>query len=382
MQSIDTENDELFDNKTACFFTKEYHLVANDLFETLSLPAKNLDQLQQQITQSFNKLKHESGAKPILIGAIPFDTSQPSSLNIYRQHTKNTARFDTEIAKLKPLEVRNKKQVVEYSYFTKMIETALDHFSQQRLDKIVISQVADFELLNQKKATDLAMTLSVQNPFAYSFVVPVDQGRYLFGASPELLLAKENLNVRSNPLAGSRPRSEDKEVNECLEEELRNSDKDLYEHKIVVDSILKNLTPWCHQLNYSKQPEILKTPTMLHLSSVFQGTLKNNQNQNDALSIALALHPTPAICGSPTHLAKDFILAHEGYDREYYAGLVGWMDAEGNGEWVVTIRCGLLNKSSIRLYAGAGIVAGSDADLEWNETEAKMQTMLNTLSGN
>lgn len=71
MQSIDTENDELFDNKTACFFTKEYHLVANDLFETLSLPAKNLDQLQQQITQSFNKLKHESGAKPILIGAIP-----------------------------------------------------------------------------------------------------------------------------------------------------------------------------------------------------------------------------------------------------------------------------------------------------------------------
>lgn len=120
-----------------------------------------------------------------------------------------------------------------------MIETALNHFSQQRLDKIVISQVADFELLNQKKATDLAMTLSVQNPFAYSFVVPVDQGRYLFGASPELLLAKENLNVRSNPLAGSRPRSEDKEVNECLEEELRNSDKDLYEHKIVVDSILK-----------------------------------------------------------------------------------------------------------------------------------------------
>lgn len=82
------------------------------------------------------------------------------------------------------------------------------------------------------------------------------------------------------------------------------------------------------------------------------------------------------MCGTPTQLAKDFILQHEGYERGYYTGLVGWMDAEGNGEWVVTIRCGLLNDKKLRLYAGAGIVEGSDPESEWRETEDKMKTIL------
>ena len=106
--------------------------------------------------------------------------------------------------------------------------------------------------------------------------------------------------------------------------------------------------------------------------------MKNEQT--NALALALSLHPTPAICGSPTLLSKHFILEHEGYDRNYFAGLVGWMDADGNGEWAVTIRCGLLSERNLRLYAGAGIVKGSEAELEWNETEAKMQTLLKTLN--
>lgn len=378
MQSIDIKKDELFDNKTACFFTKEYHLIAKDLFETISIPADNLAQLKQYIHEAFDSLKNQAGSNPILMGAIPFDTSQPSSLNIYSQHTKSPV-CHSDFLKLHPFEVGQKKQIIQYEYFKGLIENALDRFSNKELDKIVLSQVADFELFKYQNINDLVMTLSTQNPLAYSFVVPVNHGRYLFGASPELLISKQGHQIHSNPLAGSRPRNQDPILNQQSIDELQHSVKDLYEHRIVVESILEHLSPWCSQLNYSKQPDILHTPTMLHLSSTFEGTLKDDKKA-DALSVALSLHPTPAICGSPTQLAKEFILKHEGYDREYYAGLVGWMDAEGNGEWVVTIRCGLLDQKNIRLYAGAGIVEGSDADSEWHETEAKMQTMLNTLS--
>lgn len=119
---------------------------------------------------------------------------------------------------------------------------------------------------------------------------------------------------------------------------------------------------------------------MLHLSSIFTGQLR--QGAADALNLALDLHPTPAVCGTPTDLAKNFIIENENYDRHYYTGLVGWMDSKGNGEWVVTIRCGLLFDNRMTLYAGAGIVKGSDADAEWHETESKLQTILGAFSAN
>ena len=375
MQGKDKQHSMLFEDKTACFFTKDYQLTAQNLAETISLPAIDIDRLNHQVMTCFSQLQKEEGTTPILIGAIPFDTSKPSSLNIYREYTQQETNIKQPLKQ--PLEIKNKKQLVEYAYFDQAIQHALEQFSQEKLSKIVLSQAADFELLNQHTADDLAFHLAAQNPTAYSFVVPVDQGRYLLGASPELLMAKHQDTVCSNPLAGSRPRSTDLKTNITHENELKTSKKDLHEHQIVVDCILKNLQPLCTSLQYSKTPEILTTPTMLHLSSMFKGQVKDTRS--NALSLALALHPTPAICGAPTKLAKDFILKHEGYDREYYAGLVGWMDAQGNGEWVVTIRCGLLDGTNIRLYAGAGIVEGSEAMLEWNETEAKMQTMLKAL---
>lgn len=378
MQSINKQQGEFFDKKTSCFFTKDYHLFAHDLVETISLPAIDQTTLNQKIQECFTHLVDQEETNPILVGAIPFDTTKPSSLNFYRQHRKQNSTFVDSADILSPLQLKNKKQVIESQHFGKAVESAIEAFSNGSLEKIVLSQAVDFELLDSQKPADLATTLSAQNPYAYTFVVPVDQDSYLLGASPELLISKRNEAIRSNPLAGSRPRSKDAAVNDLRTSELQASTKDLYEHQIVVDNILQNLDPLCQELKVSKQPEILETTTMLHLSSVFQGTLKD-QDLN-ALNVALSLHPTPAVCGSPTNLAKQFILQHEGYDREYYAGLVGWMDAHGNGEWVVTIRCGLLSGQSIRLYAGAGIVMGSDAEMEWNETEAKMQTMLKTLN--
>ena len=380
--SIDAAITTHIDQNSSCFFTQKYHLLATDLVETINLPAVDFTVLNEKIQLLFQKLKQVPDANPILIGAIPFDTTQPSCLNIYGQHQKQDQLEIAMNAEPISLKIAQRNALVEADVFAKSIDSAKQHFSNKTLEKIVLSQAVDFNLHHPHDPYVLAATLAKKNPHAYSFVVPVENQAFLLGASPELLLAKHGQHVRSNPLAGSRPLSQDAEVNQSHIDDLYASSKDLHEHQIVVDSVFQHLRPFCEYLKVSPRPEILSTTTMLHLSTVFDGRL--DATDLNALQIALALHPTPAICGSPTQLAKDFILENEGYDRHYYAGLVGWMDAEGNGEWVVTIRCGLLENhqqpQNIRLYAGAGIVTGSDATSEWNETEAKMQTLLKTLN--
>lgn len=376
--SIDYTIEPDIDLNSACFLTQDYQLLATDLAEVVKLAASDYEKLSKTIEDSFQKLKTDPNAHPILVGAIPFDTTQPSSLNIYRHHRKQKQLAISSKHNHSSLHISTKRPLVQRQNFDHTIDAAIDQFNDHQLEKVVLSQAIDFELSQSQNPFDLADTLARKNPHAFSFVIPVEDQAYLLGASPELLISKNQQAVRSNPLAGSRPLSEDESINQLRIDELYASEKDLHEHQIVVDSVLENLKPFCENLNVSENPEILKTTTMLHLSTVFDGQLKS-KNCN-ALKLALSLHPTPAICGSPTHLAKDFILKNEGYDRHYFAGLVGWMDAEGNGEWAVTIRCGLLKEKKIRLYAGAGVVMGSEAELEWNETEAKMQTLLKTLN--
>ncbi|MDQ8936227.1 isochorismate synthase [Acinetobacter rudis] len=369
------------DAKPSCFLTENHHIYATDLEERVYLSTDDQEILSKTIRDIFLKLKQSQHADPILIGVIPFDTTKPATLNFYRHYRKiEKTTFDDQqyISHYPCIEFHQQQRLVQQTHFNQMIDLALQQFASHHLQKVVLSQAIDFELVKPENPFALGMILAQKNPQAFSFVVPVEGGAHLLGASPELLISKQGKSIRSNPLAGSRPISHDGGVNQHRVHELYHSAKDLYEHRIVVDSVLSNLRPYCTQLKFSDPPEIIKTSTMLHLSTVFEGQLKSEQA--NALQLALALHPTPAICGSPTALAKDFILKNEGYDRHYYTGLVGWMDSNGNGEWVVTIRCGLLSEKRIRLYAGAGIVTGSEAELEWNETEAKMQTILKTLN--
>lgn len=376
-----TSHWEQEDIEASHFLTKNYHIYASGRFETIRLPAVDQQQLLDLINTTFHRIAQDNDSNPVVIGAIPFDTTQRSMLHFYRQHQKqNTASFTQfkHQQQYPSFKLHSQKGLVSKQQFAKAIDQALVQFDQNNLEKIVLSQAVDFELSHQQSPYDLVHTLADQNKHAFSFVIPVEDNAHLLGVSPELLISKQGHIVKSNPLAGSRPLSEDNRINQKHIDDLYASKKDLHEHQIVVDSVFENLKPFCEKLSVSEQPEILKTTTMLHLSTVFEGQLKNAQT--NALALALSLHPTPAICGSPTQLSKKFILEHEGYDRHYFAGLVGWMDAEGNGEWAVTIRCGLLSERNLRLYAGAGIVKGSEAEFEWNETEAKMQTLLKALN--
>lgn len=201
--------------------------------------------------------------------------------------------------------------------------------------------------------------------------------RTLIGASPELLISRRGTTIIANPLAGSEPRSADAQIDQARAEQLLESAKDRREHALVIEAVVEALRPFCRELRVPSEPSLINTPTMWHLSTLIEGELSDETTSS--IDLALALHPTPAVCGYPRHAARKAIAEIEAYDRGLFTGMVGWCDDSGDGEWVVTIRCAEVASHSIRLYAGAGVIAGSSPEKELAETGAKFNTMLNAL---
>lgn len=203
-------------------------------------------------------------------------------------------------------------------------------------------------------------------------------GRTLIGSSPEVLVRKQGNIVSCHPLAGSAPRDprpdRDREIGHALTE----STKDRREHAFVVDAIRESLAPFCRLLEIPDEPSLTHTPQLWHLGTPIRGELR--ERTTTALDLALALHPTPAVCGTPTELAFDTIEELEG-TRGFYAGAVGWCAADGDGEWMVAIRCAEVgaDRRHVTAYAGGGIVAESDPHAELRETVTKFGTVLSAL---
>lgn len=204
-------------------------------------------------------------------------------------------------------------------------------------------------------------------------------GRALIGATPELLAAKDGAAITSHPLAGSARRQADPAADRAAREALAASDKDRREHAIVVEYILDRLAPLCRDLGCPEGTAITATATMWHLGTRIAGTLRDPSMPS--VLLASMLHPTPAVCGLPCGRAASVIAQLEPVDRQFYAGAVGWcdMDRQGDGAWFVAIRCADICGPHARLFAGAGIVAGSDPVSETEETGAKFGAMLRIL---
>ncbi|MFC3570579.1 isochorismate synthase [Paracoccus simplex] len=203
------------------------------------------------------------------------------------------------------------------------------------------------------------------------------QGRMLCGATPELLVEKTGRRIVSHPLAGSARRLADPVADRAAAEALSNSGKDHREHALVVESILDTLAPWCRALSCPEGTCITSTRSMWHLGTRIEGRLRDADTPSVVL--ASALHPTPAVCGVPMARAARLIGELEPVARDFYAGAVGWCDARGDGAWYVAIRCAEISGRQARLYAGAGIVPGSDPMAEAAETGAKFGAFLAAL---
>ncbi|EGS4227703.1 isochorismate synthase EntC [Salmonella enterica] len=333
---------------------------------------------QQKLRQQFAEAKSQGIANPILVGAIPFDTRQPSSLFIpmawqsfSRQQKQRTARYFTDH---QPLTVTARKAIPEQDAFEAMVARAAMLTATPDVDKVVLSRLIDITTDVAVDSGALLERLVAQNPVSYNFHVPLADGGVLLGASPELLLRKEGERFSSLPLAGSARRQPDDVLDREAGNRLLASQKDRHEHELVTQAMKQILRDRSTELQLPSSPQLITTPTLWHLGTPFEG--KANAGEN-ALTLACLLHPTPALSGFPHQVAKKLIAELEPFDRELFGGIVGWCDAEGNGEWVVTIRCAKLQGNQVRLFAGAGIVPASSPVGEWRETGVKLSTMLN-----
>jgi len=203
----------------------------------------------------------------------------------------------------------------------------------------------------------------------------------MVGATPELLIRQTGRQVSALVLAGTTPRGGDPAEDEALGTALLASAKDTEEHAYAVASMREALEPLCDELDSQPRPALIKLPNLQHLGTWVRGTLAAEGTPKSALGLAATVHPTAAVCGTPTGTALELIRELEHMDRERYAGPVGWVDAEGNGEWGIALRCAQLSGRTARLFAGCGIVAGSDPAAELAEAQVKFRPMRGAVEG-
>lgn len=323
-------------------------------------------------------LLEQGEAGDLLIGALPFSPNGQSRLLVPQRLRCAAPGSAAGAVQMDARRVDGVTMRPSPDGYRANVERALSHIQAAGLEKVVLSRSVSLRM-----RVDLALLLqrlAAANPQGYTFAVEVGEksnARTLVGASPELLLKRQGLQVHSHPLAGSIPRSADPQEDRRRAAGLLASAKDLHEHAVVVDAVAAALRPYCRTLSVPATPSLLSTPSMWHLGTRVTGELRDPAI--DSLTLALALHPTPAVCGHPPAAARAFIAAQEGFDRGYFAGLVGWRDAAGDGEWAVTLRCAEVGADDVTLYAGAGVVAGSDPLRELQETSAKLRTMLGAM---
>ena len=199
----------------------------------------------------------------------------------------------------------------------------------------------------------------------------------LVGATPELLISRDGWRVSSLVLAGTTPRGATPAEDSELAAALLGSAKENEEHQYAAASLENALAPLCQAMYVAPQPTLIRLPNLQHLGTRVRGTLSSADRS--ALGLAAAVHPTAAVGGTPTDAAVELIRELESMDRERYAGPVGWVDADGNGEWGIALRCAQLDGNRARLVAGCGIVAGSDPAAELAETITKFRPMRTAL---
>lgn len=349
---------------------------ATDLGQPITTPACEWPLLEQQIADALAAARAAGQANPLLIGAFAFDPAEASCLYVPGRYERGE-RIAPEEQTTETNSVIAVQSTPAAGEFKASVSAALDAFAQGKLAKVVLSRKLILTLHKPADPERVLARLMAQNPHAFHFSLPLGQGRRLLGASPELLLRVSGGEVFTHPLAGSARRASEPVQDEAVARDLLASRKDQHEHKLVIDEIRRVLTPHCRVLAIPSHPSLMSTDTLWHLGTPIAGQLHGSDAS--VLSLACQLHPTPALCGYPTDLARQFIREQEPFRRALFSGIVGWCDSQGNGEWAVVIRCGVLDGHQVELFAGAGIVAGSDPAMEWAETGTKLGTMLKAL---
>ena len=336
---------------------------------------------------------HGSGTGPILFTSFSFDPNQPSILVIPEiiLGQKNGKSWITWVGSSNQPDLSkvNNSSVsghilwqggsISEQMWREKVGLAVTAIKSGQIEKIVLARditaVSDVEI----NPRNLLQRLEIDYPSTWLFLIDG-----LIGATPELLIRLSKSLVTSRVLAGTIRKTGNEDRDLALAASLAKSSKDLEEHEHAVKSIADVLATFCSSTNIPESPFVLHLANVMHLATDVTGVLNDSAKQADIFTLIAQLHPSAAVCGTPTNVSRKLITELEQMNRGRYAGPVGWIDAHGDGEIAIALRCGQLasDNKSIRIFAGCGIVAGSDPDNEFAESQAKlmpMRTALETL---
>jgi menaquinone-specific isochorismate synthase len=268
-----------------------------------------------------------------------------------------------------------KKSAVNAEKFKQSVVSVLDKINSHHLRKIVLADVLDVNSNQDFNLFSSLNNLRKIHPNCYIFSTSNGKGQNFIGASPERLISINNQQLITDALAGSAPRGKTPAEDAANANRLLNSDKERHEHLLVMDFITQRLT----QLGLLPQvlaPRLRQLSNIQHLWTPIHALVPANVHP---LKIVSQLHPTPAVAGAARDVACEEIRRYESFERGLYAAPLGWVDSQGNCEFIVGIRSALIDGDRARLYAGAGIVAGSDPEKEFAEIQLKLQALLKAL---
>ena len=258
-------------------------------------------------------------------------------------------------------------------------ERLVDRFAgavgRGRLDKVVLARRADLTAAIAIDVVAALQRLAAASPNSTTYAI-TRGGNIFIGATPERLIATQGAKFQTVAIAGSIRHADDAADEAALAAELLTSGKDREEHRIVVEMLRTMLSPIASEIVVAAAPVVAKFGPVQHLVTTVTGRLRDRAG---ILPLAGLLHPTPAVGGEPRTLALELIVEHEGFERGWYAGPLGWVGADGDGEFVVALRCAVVSGHTAALFAGCGIVADSDPAREWEESRNKMQVVASAL---
>jgi len=265
---------------------------------------------------------------------------------------------------------------LEDSIWKSRVVSAVEKIKSGALDKVVLARDLVAESDSPISVRALIHNLEAKYPSTWVFTVAG-----LVGATPELLARLSKSLVTSRVLAGTIRMTGDESKDLALAGSLAKSSKDLEEHEYAVRSVADALAPYCSSTNVPESPFVLHLANVMHLATDVTGVVNESAVPVDIFTVISSLHPSAAVCGTPTEIAHELISELEGMNRSRYAGPVGWVDSRGDGEMGIALRCGLMSDDakSVRLFAGCGIVAGSLPEDELAESQAKLSPMRTAL---
>ncbi|WEL16982.1 Menaquinone-specific isochorismate synthase [Halorhabdus sp. SVX81] len=276
-----------------------------------------------------------------------------------------------------PPGIAARSQIPERGAWTEQVDAAVERIDRGDLRKVVLAGAQTVDLAGSLSVPAALDRLSETYPDCYRFAFAPEQAGAgtFFGATPERLLRRDGPRVQTAALAGSIGRGDTGAEDEWLAEELTDSPKDSHEHALVVEAIREQLDGFAETVTTGERT-IRQLATVQHLQTPIEAILDTEVH---VLSLVEALHPTPAVGGLPPDDALAAIQEAEAFDRGWYAAPIGWFDAAGDGEFAVGIRSALTRERRATLFAGAGIVADSDPDAEWDEIQLKYRPILDAL---